>query len=113
MPEQQGDPVVKDVEVDIDAEMEDPQEAPEARNPIDTTSGAPDPETAQSEAQPATTTSGLQQQNRKDVTLREFLSKMDDYAPIVRARHPAPRSHHFSEVHMLIFSRFFHRSLTP
>ena len=25
--------------------------------------------------------------NRKDVTLREFLSKMDDYAPIVRAAH--------------------------
>ena len=31
----------------------------------------------------ATGASGLAHHNRKDVSLREFLSKMDDYAPIV------------------------------
>ncbi|EXJ55577.1 transcription initiation factor TFIID subunit 10 [Cladophialophora yegresii CBS 114405] len=42
--------------------------------------------TAQTDTQqPATGSapSGLAQHNRKDVTLREFLSKMDDYAPII------------------------------
>lgn len=75
-------------DVDVDAEMEDPPQASDLRNPIDASSGALDLEATQSEAPPATTTTtttGLQQQNRKDVSLREFLSKMDDYAPIVRA----------------------------
>ncbi len=39
--------------------------------------------TTQADTQQPTTGSSLSNQNRKDVTLREFLSKMDDYAPIV------------------------------
>ena len=64
---------------DLDADMEDP--------PQDTTAHTQDPssstdhEPTQTETQP---TSSLPHQNRKDTTLREFLSKMDDYAPIVR-----------------------------
>ena len=64
-------------EFDIDAEMTDTQNAsaPHAN-------GANiDPEyPAQQEHQPTTTGP---HHNRKDATLREFLSKMDDYSPIV------------------------------
>ena len=83
-------------DMDIDAEMADTtQEASTtARNP-EVSSGTLDHEFTQSETQPATqaatTTSGLAHHNRKDVTLREFLSKMDDYAPIVRSN-PYPYS---------------------
>lgn len=77
--------------MDIDAEMADTntQEASTttARNPNEVSSGTLDHEFTQSETQPATatatTSSGLPHHNRKDVSLREFLSKMDDYAPIV------------------------------
>jgi len=77
-------------EPDDDAEMEDVAQ--------DTTSGtAQDPAARSSSTldneptQPGTSTdptqtqtqSTLSQQSRKDVTLREFLSKMDDYAPII------------------------------
>ena len=40
----------------------------------------PQPETQPSQSAP--------HHNRKDATLREFLSKMDEYAPIVRYFHP-------------------------
>ncbi|KAJ9657301.1 hypothetical protein H2198_004424 [Neophaeococcomyces mojaviensis] len=76
-------------EVDVDAEMEDVAQ--------DTTSGtAQDPTRSSSTldhepTQPGTSTdptqthtqSSLPPHSRKDVTLREFLSKMDDYAPII------------------------------
>lgn len=85
MPEQ-GDPNIRDQVVD--AEMEDIADpagnASTSRNPNDTSM---DHDFTQSEAQPATAAAGgggLAHHNRKDVTLREFLSKMDDYAPIVR-----------------------------
>jgi hypothetical protein len=61
-------------------------QAPRNNPPNEASSGTLDHDFTQSETQPAetTTTSGLANQNRKDVTLREFLSKMDEYAPIVR-----------------------------
>ena len=91
MPEA-GESVLKDV--DVDAEMEETQATANTsadRNPHEASSGTLENEFTQSETQPATTT-GLPHQNRKDVTLREFLSKMDDYAPIVRfPRRPTAR----------------------
>lgn len=78
---------------DVDAEMEDIQDAS-----AETSAPRAGPQNEQSSATieedfnmqagtQGTTTgaTGLAQQNRKDVTLREFLSKMDDYAPIVRS----------------------------
>ncbi|KAK5560810.1 hypothetical protein LTR46_001118 [Exophiala xenobiotica] len=60
-------------------------QAPRNNPPNEASSGTLDHDFTQSETQPAetTTTSGLANQNRKDVTLREFLSKMDEYAPII------------------------------
>lgn len=70
-------------EPDPDADMEDVNNDSAPQN---TSSGTLDHDF--SATQPATetqpTTSTLPHHNRKDVTLREFLSKMDDYAPIVR-----------------------------
>lgn len=66
-----------DVDVDADAEMVDTQ-----ANASATANGAtsnPDQDMQESQAPPTAA-----QQNRKDATLREFMSKMDDYAPIVR-----------------------------
>lgn len=91
MPEQQGDPTLKqgdnnEPDVDVDTEMVDTQDG--SANRAAHNEAAMDP-SSQSETQPATATataSSLLQQNRKDVTLREFLSKMDDYAPIVCVR---------------------------
>ncbi|EHY59259.1 hypothetical protein HRR83_001470 [Exophiala dermatitidis] len=99
------------IDADVDAEMTGtgPQDSAGAADTATATTGVQSTTTnaAQNEAgtidhttqsttttqsdnaqqQPATSTSapGLlqQQQNRKDVTLREFLSKMDDYAPII------------------------------
>lgn len=88
-------------DVEVDAEMEDiTQDADTSQNPSGTGTGtatgaandrsstvdntdttttlAADP-TQQTQTQSST----LPQQSRKDVTLREFLSKMDDYAPII------------------------------
>ncbi len=93
--------------MDVDTEMADntqdttangsseaaPAPAPAPRNnaPNEASSGTLDHDFTQSETQPAeTTTSGLSHHNRKDVTLREFLSKMDDYAPIVRLAFHCP-----------------------
>lgn len=42
-------------------------------------------------------TSELRIPTKKDASLREFLSKMDDYAPIVRATHPTPPSQHSAQ----------------
>ncbi|KAK4941465.1 hypothetical protein LTR10_018609 [Elasticomyces elasticus] len=80
-------PEPADTTMDIDAEMADTTQdaSTTVRNP-EASSGTLDNEFTQSETQPAataTTTSGLAHHNRKDVTLREFLSKMDDYAPII------------------------------
>lgn len=65
-------------DVDLDAEMADTQ-----ANTSATANGAasnPDQEMQDSQSAPT----AAAQQNRKDATLREFMSKMDDYAPIVR-----------------------------
>jgi hypothetical protein len=83
MPEQ-DEPPTKDV--DVDAEMTETQDASAVsapRNDNEASSGALDQDSAQPETQHATAW-GLSPHNRKDVSLREFLSKMDDYAPIVR-----------------------------
>ena len=70
-----------EVDVDIDAEMGDTQNTA-APNANGVPSSNPDPEhPAQTDNQPTSTAA---HHNRKDATLREFLSKMDDYAPIVR-----------------------------
>lgn len=69
-----------DVELDLDTEMADTQETAPNDN-VGTSSATLENEFAQPEAQMA---NALPHLNRKDVTLREFLSKMDDYAPIVR-----------------------------
>lgn len=66
-------------ERDFDAEMDDPQEDTAAHTQ-EPSSSTLDHEPTQTETQPTTS---LPNQNRKDTTLREFLSKMDDYAPIV------------------------------
>ncbi|EXJ94361.1 hypothetical protein A1O1_02755 [Capronia coronata CBS 617.96] len=94
MPEQ-GEPATRDIEADadVDTEMANTQDdgagtagpANRAHNEA-ASSATVDHNSTQSETQPATATataSNLLQQNRKDVTLREFLSKMDDYAPII------------------------------
>ena len=44
----------------------------------------PAPEVPTEEAPPAPTVPESRLPTRKDVSLREFLNKMDDYAPIVR-----------------------------
>ncbi|ETI21136.1 hypothetical protein G647_07480 [Cladophialophora carrionii CBS 160.54] len=70
-------------ELDLDAEMQDASTQDAAARPNDSTD---QDMTAQTDTQQPTTgsaPSGLAQHNRKDVTLREFLSKMDDYAPII------------------------------
>jgi hypothetical protein len=66
-------------ERDLDAEMDDAQEDAAAHTQ-EPSSSTLEHEPTQTETQPTTS---LQHQNRKDTTLREFLSKMDDYAPIV------------------------------
>jgi hypothetical protein len=77
---------------DLDADMEDPQEE-NTKQTQDLSTSTLDHEPTQTETQP---TNSTPHQNRKDTTLREFLSKMDDYAPIVRylhffSRHISPR----------------------
>ena len=84
MADQTAVPQVKDVDPDVDAEMENTQDTTTAsRNPNENSSATLDHEFTQSEPQPAAPGSSLPHHDRKDVTLREFLSKMDDYAPIV------------------------------
>src|SRR5271168_2874686 len=80
-----ANPVDMENDRDLDAEMEDTQEA--TTHTQDPSSSTLDHEATQTESQP---TSSLPHQNRKDTTLREFLSKMDDYAPIVRTLHSVP-----------------------
>lgn len=92
-----------EADVDVDAEMEDvtqdttsatAQDPTRSSSTLDNdaamqnataTSMTTDPTQAQSQSQSQTQTqpSSTLPQNRKDVTLREFLSKMDDYAPII------------------------------
>jgi hypothetical protein len=83
---QAANPVDMENDRDLDAEMEDTQEDATAHTQ-DPSSSTLDHEATQTETQP---TSSLPHQNRKDTTLREFLSKMDDYAPIVRTLHSDP-----------------------
>jgi hypothetical protein len=83
---QAANPVDVENDRDLDAEMEDTQEDATAHTQ-DPSSSTLDHEVTQTETQP---TSSLPHQNRKDTTLREFLSKMDDYAPIVRTLHSVP-----------------------
>ena len=61
-----------------DAEMGDTEE--NTSRPQETSSSTLDHEFHPTDSQPITSTP---HQNRKDATLKEFLSKMDDYAPIV------------------------------
>ena len=78
-----------EIDVDIDAEMTDTQNA-SAPNANGTSSSNIDPDNPpQTDNQPSTSAA---HHNRKDATLREFLSKMDDYAPIVR-----PSSYHHTQ----------------
>ena len=71
-----------EIDVDIDAEMTDTQTL-SVPNANGASSSNIDPEyPPQQDNQPSTTAA---HHNRKDATLREFLSKMDDYAPIVRS----------------------------
>ena len=83
---QAANPVDMENDRDLDAEMEDTQEDVTA-HVQDPSSSTLDHEATQTESQP---TSSLPHQNRKDTTLREFLSKMDDYAPIVRTLRSVP-----------------------
>jgi len=64
-----------------DAEMEGTQANGTSHN-LKQSSSALDHEYTQPEPETQPTVSASHQ-NRKDMTLREFLSKMDDYAPIV------------------------------
>jgi hypothetical protein len=73
-------------DADLDAEMGDTQ-----ANTSATANGAPS--NPDQEMQETHTASAAAQQNRKDATLREFMSKMDDYAPIVRFHQPNSRIH--------------------
>lgn len=66
-------------EVDDDAEMEDTQENAVSQ-PQENSSATLDHDYNPAEAHPTTS---IANRNRKDATLREFLSKMDEYAPIV------------------------------
>ncbi|OAP57323.1 hypothetical protein AYL99_08061 [Fonsecaea erecta] len=77
-----GDAATRDI--DVDAEMADAltQDAP-ARQEENVDHDMTTQTDTQQPGATATTGSGLLNQNRKDVTLREFLSKMDDYAPII------------------------------
>lgn len=84
--DQQNGTLSKDagVDVDVDAEMVDTQDDPaQPPNLNEISSTTLDHDYPQPETQPAAGAPGLAHHDRKDVTLREFLSKMDDYAPIV------------------------------
>ena len=45
---------------------------------------------------------------KKDATLREFLNKMDEYAPIVRSRFPFPSTHFASRPFPLLSHKQTH-----
>jgi hypothetical protein len=83
---------------DADLEMEDDTtHNTQTQHGQDTSSSTLDhepinqPETQQQEQQPTSSSNGPPP-SRKDASLREFLSKMDDYAPIVRLPLPCPRN---------------------
>ena len=69
------------IQKDDDAEMEDTQ-ANGTGHSLKQSSSTLDHEYTQPEPETQPTVSASHQ-NRKDMTLQEFLSKMDDYAPIV------------------------------
>lgn len=77
----------------MDAEMEDQTQEISSGTVQNTSSATLEGENStqpQGDTQQTTgATSTFSHQNRKDVSLREFLSKMDDYAPIVRYNAPA------------------------
>lgn len=76
---------------DVDAEMEDATQenevVPTNDRPSNLENDASNKNTTVDPTQPSNPHSGSQSnphlQSRKDVTLRDFLSKMDDYAPII------------------------------
>lgn len=77
LPQPDDQPV--DQGADIDMSLTDfPDDR--ARNGQDNSASTLEHEYLQTETQPTTSTP---HHNRKDATLREFLSKMDDYAPII------------------------------
>lgn len=86
-----GKPENPDGDADVDAEMEDVNQDTTAQN---TSSGTLDNDLSATQQASDTQQTGstLLHQNRKDVTLREFLSKMDDYAPIVSLELITPTS---------------------
>ena len=105
--DQQNGTLPKDdaVDVDVDAEMADNQDAPaEPRNPNETSSTNLDNEYTQPDNQSAPGAAGLAHHDRKDVTLREFLSKMDDYAPIVCLTTMNPPNYSIPSTRRLTFS---------
>jgi hypothetical protein len=85
-------PVEEVGDIPVDEEMinaADPSASPLANGTQDNSSATMDHDyNPQPEAQASQHAS---HHNRKDATLREFISKMDDYAPIVRASLPARR----------------------
>lgn len=50
---------------------------------------------------------------RKDVSMREFLSKMDDYAPVVRTPLSSPNQNHIRRTHKELTHKISLRSQTP
>jgi hypothetical protein len=83
-------PVEQVGDIPVDEEMTnaaDPPASPLANGTLENSSATMDHDyNPQPEAQ---TSQHSSHHNRKDATLREFISKMDDYAPIVRASLPA------------------------
>ena len=70
----------EEMDQDIDADMADTQDN-STKHGQDTSSSTLDHEpTTQTSTQPTTSSP---HHNRKDTTLREFITKMDDYAPII------------------------------
>ena len=74
-------------DLDVDADMEDVNNDTTTTNNQTSTQDNPDSSTTTLPIDPTQQTQSSTtlppQQSRKDVTLRDFLSKMDDYAPII------------------------------
>ncbi|KIW64105.1 hypothetical protein PV04_09062 [Phialophora macrospora] len=70
-------------DLDLDAEMQDASTQDGAARQNDNTDQDMTAQTDTQQRATGSAPSGSAQHNRKDVTLREFLSKMDDYAPII------------------------------
>lgn len=78
-----GEAPPPDATADIDADVDMADDSAQQANAPAAINGASssNPDQDMADSAPAVQST---QQNRKDATLREFMSKMDDYAPIVR-----------------------------